>query len=46
MMIALASAGTGTFRSTANVILALVPCDLIAVMVPTLTPATRTSSPG
>ncbi len=46
MMIALASAGTATPRSMAMVSLACPPAGSISVMVPTLTPATRTSSPG
>ncbi len=45
-MTALASAGMGTDRSTARVILALVPCGSIFVIVPTFTPATLTWSPG
>ena len=45
-MTAFASAGMGTSWSTVQVIFACVPCGSMDLMVPTLTPETRTSSPG
>jgi hypothetical protein len=45
-MTALASAGIGMPWLTARLSLAFVPCGSIAVILPTFTPATRTSSPG